>query len=136
MTLEQRKSTFFVETTAYLGYVIRPGCLELAKRIIDALAKFGNTTTQTELRPFLGLFNFFRQFGLSCVRLDAYLNKNLRNEKTKTFGYFHEKKSRAVASVKNAPINPLVLALSRTKGLYTLGTHVCHKEISSKSLRK
>ena len=56
------KCRFFTDTVKYLGYVIRPGTLEVDEVATAALTKAKPPKTQTELRSFLGLCNFYRRF--------------------------------------------------------------------------
>ena len=57
LSLKLKKCHFFAETVDYLGHVIRPGRLGVAKKNTTALQKAPIPRTQTELRSFLGLCN-------------------------------------------------------------------------------
>lgn len=50
--LKLKKSKFYAETIYYMGYVIRPNCLELAKGRTETVRKFKNPTMQMEGAPF------------------------------------------------------------------------------------
>jgi hypothetical protein len=57
-----KKFHFFKETVSYLGHVIHPGKLAVAGKNKSALKTTKFPTTQSELRSFLGLCNFYRRF--------------------------------------------------------------------------
>lgn len=73
-------------------------------------------TTYTGIRSLLSLSNFFTRSVTSYARLVASLNKKLMRDHCKSFGPLDEKERFAVASVKDALINPPMLALPGNKG--------------------
>ena len=79
ITLKLSKFRFFTETVKYLGHVIRPGTLEVDEIATAALTKAKPPKTQTELRSFSGLCNFYRRFFPNyshvVVPLNAFLKK-------------------------------------------------------------
>lgn len=78
---------------------------------------------------FLALDNDFRQFIPNFACLATPLNKKLKKDHPKVFGFLYEKKSPAVASLKAAVMRPLVLPQPRTKSQYLLYAHNCDKYI-------
>ena len=62
ITPKLAKCRFFTDTVKYLGHFIRPGTLEVDEVATAALTKAKPPKTQTELRSFLGLCNFYRRF--------------------------------------------------------------------------
>ena len=59
VTLKFAKCDFFTDTVKYLGHIIRPGTLEIDHAATKALKGLRHTTTQSELRSFLGLCNVY-----------------------------------------------------------------------------
>ena len=62
LTINLTKSKFFTDKITYLGHEIsesgvKPGC-----KNIDAVKEFAQPTSITEIRRFLGLTGFFRNF--------------------------------------------------------------------------
>lgn len=53
---------FVKSTVKYLVHVIKPGKLEIDLTNTESLLQARTSTSKTELRPFLGLRNFYRRF--------------------------------------------------------------------------
>ena len=52
----------FQDSVEYLGYIIRPGELEVHSKNVKALSEATPPRTQTELRSFLRMCNVYRRF--------------------------------------------------------------------------
>lgn len=55
MTIKLKKCPFFCESIAYLGHVIAPGKLQVARKTTEATAARLYPTTVYQMRSFLGL---------------------------------------------------------------------------------
>lgn len=126
-TLSLKKCRLFAENINYLRHVIWTGRFEPAEHTTNTVAKLKYTTTKMEPCSFLGLCNVFWRFVPKFARLVAPLNKKLRKNQTKHFGPLDKKESAAVASLKEALIQPSARDLPRSEGQSTLDTDICDK---------
>src|SRR5688572_28417097 len=56
------KCTFCTQRVSLLGYVVTPQGIEVDSSKIDAIRQWPTPTTVTQIRSFLGLAGFYRQF--------------------------------------------------------------------------
>ena len=122
LTLNLKKCHFFKETVDYLGHVIRPGHLSVAEKNTAALKVAKHPTTQTELRSFLGLCNVYRRFVKGFSKIAAPLNLLLRKGETPQLGPLSSEQVSAFETLRDALLNPPILALPRLEGTFTLDT--------------
>ena len=77
-SLKLAKCSFFKQQVDYLGHVVMPGKLAVAKRTTEAVQNFKVPTTQTHIKSFLGLCNVYRRFVPNFARVAAPLNALLK----------------------------------------------------------
>ena len=122
LTLNLKKCHFFKNTVDYLGHVIRPGQLSVAEKNTAALKDMKHPTTQTELRSFLGLCNVYRRFVKGFAKIAAPLNVLLRKGETPQLDLLSPDQVIAFDTLRDALLNPPILALPRIEGAFTLDT--------------
>ncbi|GFT44507.1 transposon Tf2-6 polyprotein [Trichonephila clavipes] len=91
LSLKPSKCIFGVTSIKFLGFKVSESGIEPLSDRVDCILNFPQPTTLTQLRRFLGLFNFYRRFVPKAAHLLAPLNKFL--EGIKNF-----KKSKKVSS--------------------------------------
>jgi hypothetical protein len=128
-TLNLKKCHFFKETVDYLGHVIRPGQLSVAEKNTTTLKSTNHPTTQTELRSFLGLCNVYRRFVRGFAKIAAQLNLLLRKGETPQHGPLSSEQVTAFDTLRNALLNPPILALPRIESAFTLDTDASHHQL-------
>ena len=109
--------------------MIRPGKLAVAEKNTKALHSASNQTTQTELRSFLGLCNFYRRFIRGFAKLAAPLNALLRKGESPNFGQLNTEQTQAFEDLRARLLDPPILALPRKEGLFTLDTDASQEQI-------
>jgi hypothetical protein len=79
-------------------------------------------TTQTERRSFLGLCNVYRRFVRGFAKIAAPLNLLPRKREPPQLGPLSSEQVTAFDTLRDALLNPLILALPRIEGAFTLDT--------------
>ena len=136
VSLKLRKCAFFKPSVDYLGHVIRPGKLEVASKMTDALKKALPPTNQTELRSFIGMCNVYRRFIKNFARIAAPLNRKLEKNQPFTFGTITGTDYEAFQELKTKLISPPILALPRHGYKYTLDTDACVYQVGCTLLQE
>jgi hypothetical protein len=129
LSLNLKKCRFFKESVDYLGHVILPGKLAVAKKNTQALKTAKVPTTQSELRSFLGLCNVYRRFIRGFAKIAAPLNALLRKGESPALGELSTEQLAAFETLRSRLLDPPVLALPRAKGLFTLDTDASQNQI-------
>lgn len=75
---QAEKYSFYAVKTKYARYVIRLERLKLSETTAAAARKLKETTSQTELRPIMGLCNIFLRFYSKFSRVRAPLKKHTK----------------------------------------------------------
>ncbi|GFW29806.1 hypothetical protein TNCV_3936731 [Trichonephila clavipes] len=75
LSLKPSKCIFGVTSIKFLGFKVSESGIEPLSDRVDCILKFPQPTTLTQLRRFLGLFNFYRRFVPKAAHLLAPLNK-------------------------------------------------------------
>ncbi|GFX47506.1 hypothetical protein TNCV_618651 [Trichonephila clavipes] len=75
------KCIFGVTSIKFLGFKVSESGIEPLSDRVDCILNFSQPTTLTQLRRFLGLFNFYRRFVPKAAHLLAPLNKFLEGIK-------------------------------------------------------
>ncbi|GFX57622.1 hypothetical protein TNCV_2676081 [Trichonephila clavipes] len=81
LSLKPSKCIFGVTSIKFLGFKVSKSGIEPLSDRVDCILKFPQPTTLTQLRRFLGLFNFYRRFVPKAAHLLAPLNKFLEGIK-------------------------------------------------------
>jgi hypothetical protein len=129
LSLKLRKCHFVKKTVSYLGHVIRPGELAVAEKNTVSLKTAQSPTTQTELRSFLGLCNFFRRFVPKFASISAPLNAILKKGQSPKLGPLTEEQLSSFNALREKLLHPPVLALPRREGRYILDTDASNEQI-------
>lgn len=97
VTLKLNICQFFMETINYFGHVKRPGREETALRTIYGICGLQEHTNLLRIRNFfdLKLCIVFRRF-VSNFRQTAPLDKKLRENHPKTFGFMNDKETQSM----------------------------------------
>jgi len=74
VTLKAQKCRLFSNEVEYLGHVVRPGCLSVNEKNLKAIKKAVFPKTQTQLRKFLSMCNFYRRFTVDFAKTAKPLN--------------------------------------------------------------
>lgn len=93
MRLKLKKCYFFSDVKDYLGHVITPSLLQVAKKTKETICTLICPMNKTELRSYLGLCNVHGHFVSSFARNAAHLNKLLKNGKPAKFDLDEEGKT-------------------------------------------
>lgn len=118
----------FAKTADSLSYVSRPSRLELAEHTKDYLVIPKSPIAKAEHGLFLSVCTVFRRFVLSLASIAASINKKRRRQQCRISDLLYEKESAPAASLQEKLICPLVLALPRSKRLYTVDTDARHNK--------
>lgn len=121
-TLKPKKCSSFSEKIDYLGHIIRTGRLENANNTTEAIQQQKDPTNLSELGLF-GPCDVFCRLVPNYSRILATLNQKPKNEQAKTFDGLGVDKKQAAESLKTLSTHPLILALSRASGHYTVDVY-------------
>lgn len=136
VTLRLKKCTFYTEKINYLGHVVKPGKLEIASHIADAIHDLKTPQTLTDLRSFLGICNVFRRFVPNFPIIAAPLSKKLMKNQPANLWELVAEELDALAILKEKLILPTILELLRFEGQFTLDTDAYDKQIGCVLVRK
>lgn len=84
LTINPSKCNFGVSNLNFLGFKISEKGIEPLPDRVESILKFPKPTTLTQLRRFLGMYNFYRRFIPKAAHILAPLNKfleGIRNKK-------------------------------------------------------
>lgn len=123
-SLKLSKCDFFKEEINYLGHTIRPGKLMVAKNTVEAVKNFKPPETQTHIKSFLGLCNFYRRFVPNFTRIASPFNELLKKGTPAQLPPLNEKQLEAFDKLKQALISPPTLVLPK-KGATIFGRYEC-----------
>ena len=124
-----KKCNFFAQSADYLGHVIRPGTLEVATKNTQAVERFDEFRTQTELRSFLGLCNVYRRFFPNFARTAAPLNALFTKCCLADLQKSKEEQSKAFKLLKQALISPPVPSHPKPGVSFSVDTDACNDQV-------
>lgn len=107
LRLERSKCEFFKGSVKYLGYVISKDGLTTCPEKVEAIIKAPEPKNVTEVKRFLGLVNYYRQFIPNASALMRPLHDLLRKDSPCAWG---ERQRSAVAAVRRQLASERVLA--------------------------
>ena len=131
LSLKLKKCVWFSPTVDYLGHVIYPGKLAVAKKNTIAIEKFTWPKTQTEVRAFLGICNMYRRFAPNFARVAAPLNSLLTKGQPKSIPPPTEEQLRAFDTLRKALIAPPILILPDSSKPFSIDTDACDHQIGA-----
>ncbi|CDF36784.1 unnamed protein product [Chondrus crispus] len=129
--LKLRKCEFFVEKIKYLGRVVRPGTLEVDAARTAALEQVRYPQTQTQLRSFLGLCNVYRRFVPHYAKIEHPLNQLLKKGQLLQLEGLDEPCEKDFHKLKDAILEPPVLALPKKDLPYSVDTDASDYQIGA-----
>ena len=101
------KCEFLKETTEYLGFLISKQGIQVDPKKIEAISKWSQPTTVTEVRSFLGLANYYRRFVENFSQIASPITQLLKKgaNVTKEWGEKHQEALEALKEkLSTAPI--------------------------------
>ena len=111
VSLKLSKCEFFQPRVNYLGHVIMPGKLAIAKERTTGFASAQFPKDKSTLRSFMGAANYYRRFIKGFAGVSRPLNDMLKKGEPTTFGEPTEAQLAAFEHIKHALVNPPILAL-------------------------
>ncbi|XP_073954832.1 uncharacterized protein [Choristoneura fumiferana] len=78
LRLEQSKCSFFQDSVTYLGHIISKDGLQKSPKKVEAIVKVPKPTNITDLKRFLGMANYYRNFVPNASSILAPLHELLR----------------------------------------------------------
>ena len=100
------------ESIEYLGYIVKPGQLDVAKKVIYAVQEMLPPPNKTQLRSFLGMCNVYRRFVKDFATIASPLNRLLRKTEADSFE-LDEKQMESYENLRKILVEPPVLNLPR-----------------------
>ena len=123
LTIKPSKCIFGVPTLQFLGFKISKDGLSPISDRVEAILKFPRPTTLTQLRRYLGIFNFYRRFIPRAADILAPLVKFLEGHKNK------KKHPRSNAKISNEQLqwnDEATLAFTASKEAISNATLLRH----------
>lgn len=102
--------------------MIRHSRTEVANQTAHNIHELATSKTDSKLRSFIGLWNFFHRFVPNFARIASPLSKCHKKAQTQVLGTLEEEELNALRSLKEKIITSPVLALHKKQGHYTLDT--------------
>ena len=124
VTLKLSKCKFFQNKVDYLGHVLLPGKLAVARESTEAIRQATFPQNPTQMRSFLGSCNVFRRFVKDYAETSRPLNEMLQKDRMSSFGKEPptERQMESFEILKAAFLEPPVLALPKLGKPYMLDT--------------
>lgn len=128
MTIKMKVCSFFSKTIDYLCHIIASGKLHVSTEKTEASRPLQQPSSAPEPWPFYGLCNFYPRFVPNFAKLASPSDKRLK--KGEPLQIERGKQIRKAADdVKHKLTTPLVLALPRSDGNYTMDTDACDTQM-------
>ena len=108
ISLKLRKCEFFQKKVSYLGHVILPRKLAIAKESTNAIEKATFPRDLTQLRSFLGACNVYRRFIKGFAKIAHPLHQMLTKESAPNWLNPTGQQTEGFESLKDALVSPPV----------------------------
>lgn len=112
----------------YLKHVLRPGRLELAFHITDAIRELKPRRSVTELKSFSGLYWVYWRYVSRVIRIALPIKAKLEKVDSKQFDSFLTEEMDAYATLLQSPTAEPVPTLPCREGYLRLDTNVGDKQ--------
>ena len=117
LRLHPSKCHFKVKQLKFLGHIISRDGVEVDPEKTKAVGEFPTPKTQTQVRSFLGMANFYRRFIKNHSDIVAPLNGLLRKDKKSVV--WTPNCEKAFETIKNALISAPVLSYAKSSFILT-----------------
>lgn len=118
LRLHPSKCHFAVKQLKFLGHIISRDGVEVDPEKTKAVSEFPTPKTQTQVRSFLGMANFYRRFIKNHSDIVAPLNALLRKDKKSVV--WTPNCEKAFETIKNALISAPVLSYAKSSRPFIL----------------
>jgi len=110
--------------------------MRVQNKNLEALATVGHPRTKTQLRSFLGMCNLYRRFVANYARIAAPLNQLTTKAYGDTLPAFAETQAAVFTRLRDALLNPPVLALPRRGAPFTIDVYACDTQLGCALLQE
>jgi len=125
VTLNLEKCAWFSDEGESLGHIVRPGQLHVHNKNVDALKHAKFSTTETQLKSFLGMCNVYRRFVKDFAKRAKPLNPLTRAEILPDISPPTDIAIAAFEDLRNALLCPPVLALPKANRKLVVDVDAC-----------
>jgi len=120
VTLKAQNCHLFTNEVKYLGHVVRPGRLNGNEKNLKAIKKASFPQTQTQLRSFLGMCNFYRRFTVDFAKTAKPLNDLRSVRLPKRLSPPTPEKQNTFDKLREQLCHRPILAIPRKEGKYII----------------
>ena len=125
LCLKPSKCEFFKKTVEYLGHIVSENGIETNSKKIEAIVKWPQPQTVTQMHSFLGFCNYYRKFIHRYAQIAKPLYKLISGDQTKTKQaklFWDEKCEQASKALKDICSHTPVLAYADYTKLFQVHT--------------
>ena len=136
VTLKLKKCFWFQDRVDYLGHVITPGRLSVAKENTGAFRTMLFPRSLTELRSFLGAANVYRRFIKGFSKIARPLTEMLRKNADPDWGSPPAEAVAAFEELKERLVSPPILGLPKRGCPYMIDTDASAYQLGAALLQQ